>query len=123
MGLESHYNKRDLFGLGFNAGLGLSYQETDRVSSLGLTEVVDESHIVRLGGAIILNRRFVIIPTIIVTDVDSLLVYVEGLDYIVFPVAGDLTQVQILPGGRIENGATILVSYKAQALPSMKFLR
>jgi len=119
-GIRSRYNK-DFFGVGVSAGLGYSYGVSDRDSRLGLVEVVDESHIVPLGGAVILNRRFIINTTIIVTSADGLLVYTDGLDYTVFDLPEDLTQVQIIPGGRIEIDETILVSYKATALPSQEF--
>jgi hypothetical protein len=120
--LRGQYNKQDLlFGATVNAGLTVSYQETDRDSSFGLVEVVDESHVVPLGGMIILNRRFIISATIIVTSADSTLVFTEGIDYFVFPLTDDLTQLQVIPGGRISIGDTILVSYKAQVLPSQEF--
>ena len=38
-GLETQYHKQDLFGASVNAGLGASYQVTDRDSNLGLVEV------------------------------------------------------------------------------------
>jgi hypothetical protein len=120
--LRGDYNKQDLlFGGAVNAGLTVSYQETDRDSSFGLVEVIDEPHVVTLGGMIILNQRFIISATTIVTNSDGTLVYTEGIDYLVFALPEDLTQLQVIPGGRISIDETILVSYKAQALPSQKF--
>jgi len=120
--LEGQYQKQNLF-LGANAyiGLAVSYQETDRNSSFGLAEVIDEAHVVTLGGMIILNRRFIVSATILVTSADGALVFTEGTDYIVFDVTDDLTQLQVVPGGRISTGDTILVSYKLQVLPSQEF--
>jgi hypothetical protein len=120
--LRGGYNKQDLlFGGAVSAALTVSYQETDRDSSFGLVDVIDESHVVTLGGMVILNRRFIIGPTIIVTNSDGTLVYTQGIDYLVFDLPEDLTQLQVIPGGRITIDETILVSYKAQALPSQKF--
>ncbi len=121
IGLDGKYNKQDLFGVSVTAGLGGSYQETDRVSNQGVVEVIDESHVVPLTGSVILNQRFILTSTIIVTDETGTLVYTEGSDYTVFPLAGDLTQLQAIPGGRIDTGDTILVSYQAQPLPSQMF--
>jgi len=121
IGLDGKYNKQDLFGAIVTAGLGGSYQETDRVSNQGVVEVVDESHVVPLTGSVILNQRFILTSTIIVTDETGTLVYTEGSDYTVFPLAGDLTQLQAIPGGRIDTGDTLLVSYQAQPLPSQMF--
>ncbi|MBL3599139.1 MAG: hypothetical protein JMN25_04630 [gamma proteobacterium endosymbiont of Lamellibrachia anaximandri] len=121
IGLDGKYNKQDLFGANVTAGLGGSYQETDRVSNQGVVEVIDESHVVPLTGSVILNQRFILTSTIIVTDETGTLVYTEGSDYTVIPLAGDLTQLQAIPGGRIDTGDTLLVSYQAQPLPSQMF--
>ena len=120
--LRGQYHKQNLlFGGNVSVGLTVSYQETDRESSFGLVEVIDEPHVVTLGGMIILNRRFIISATIIVISADGTLVFTEGIDYLVFALTDDLTQLQVIPGGRISIGDTILVSYKAQALPSQEF--
>ncbi len=119
-GLGTTYNK-NLFGVGVTAGLRYAYGETDRDSRLGLVEVIDESHLTPLDGAVILNRRFIVTETIIVTNADGSLVYTDGIDYTIFDLPEDLTQLQIIPGGRIETGDTILVSYQATALPSQEY--
>ncbi|MCF6239706.1 MAG: hypothetical protein L3J79_13045, partial [Candidatus Marinimicrobia bacterium] len=120
--LEGYYNKQNLvFGANVSLGLAVSYQETDRNSSFGLAEVIDEVHKVPLGGMIILNRRFILEATIIVTSSDGAVVYTDGMDYLIFEQTDDLTQLQTIPGGRIASGDTILVSYKSRVLPSQEF--
>ncbi|MFI0459824.1 MAG: hypothetical protein ACH254_19740 [Candidatus Thiodiazotropha endolucinida] len=74
-----------------------------------------------LTGAVILDRRFIITGSIIVTDSSGTIVYDEGMDYTVLSLSGDLTQIQVIPGVRIDTGDTILVSYNAQQLPSQEF--
>lgn len=120
-GLETQYNKSNLLGANVRAGLGATYQETDRISHLGFVDVIDESHVVPLTGAVILDRRFIITGSIIVTDSSGTIVYDEGMDYTVLSLSGDLTQIQVIPGVRIDTGDTILVSYNAQQLPSQEF--
>ncbi|MCU7933123.1 MAG: hypothetical protein KZQ90_20195 [Candidatus Thiodiazotropha sp. (ex Codakia rugifera)] len=120
-GLKTQYNKSNLLGANIRAGLGATYQETDRVSNLGLLDVIDESHTVPLTGAIILDRRFIITGTIIITDSSGAIVYDEGTDYTVLNLSGDLIQLQVFPGVRINTGDIILVSYNAQQLPSQEF--
>lgn len=121
-GLDTLYSKSNLvFGATVSAGAGLAYRITDRDSKLGLIEVIDEAHVVPLGGSVILDQRFVLPATIIVTDATSQIVYDRGIDYEVLQLSGDLTQIQVIPGGRIEVGSTILVSYNAFALPSQEF--
>ncbi len=120
-GLDSNYQKHGLFGASVTAGLGFSYQETDRDSKLGLVEVIDERHEATLIGSVILDGRFIIDSSIIVTNPNGTLVYTQNFDYSIIRLTDDLTQLQVVPGGQIESGDTLLVSYKAQALPSQQF--
>lgn len=119
-GITTRYTK-NFFGAGVTAGLGYSYQVTDRNSKLPLTEVVNESHVVPLDGAVILSQRFIVASSIIVTNEDGSLLYEDGADYTILGLPDDLTQVQTIPGGRIETGNTILVSYQASTLPSLEY--
>ncbi|MCU7845913.1 MAG: hypothetical protein KZQ93_18930 [Candidatus Thiodiazotropha sp. (ex Monitilora ramsayi)] len=120
-GLKTQYHKNNLFGANIWAGIGASYRETDRDSKLGLVDIIDESHVVSLSGIVTLNQRFIVTSTIIVTDSTGTIVYDEGVDYIVVSAAGDRTQLNIIPGGRIDTGDTILVSYSAEQLPTQEF--
>ena len=121
VGLGTTYNKNNLFGAKVNAGARLSYQRTDRDSMSGLIDVIDESHIVPLSGAILLSRRFIVTSSIVVTDSTGSVIYIEGTDYTTFSVDGDFTQLQIVPGGRISTGDNIFVSYSAEQLPTQEF--
>ncbi len=120
-GLDSSYRKQRLFGATVNAGIGFSYQETERVSKLGLVEVIDERHDATLAGSVVLENRFIINSSIIVTNFDGTLVYTQDIDYRVVQLTGELTQLQVIPGGRIEEGDTLLISYKTETLPSQEF--
>lgn len=119
-GISTRYTK-NFFGAGVSAGLGYSYQVTDRDSRQPLMEIVNESYAVPLDGAVILSQRFIVDSSIIVTNDDGSVVYEDGLDYTVLDLPDDLTQVQAIPGGRIETGNSILVSYQAETLPSLKY--
>ena len=121
VGIGTTYNKNSLYGAKVNAGARLSYQRTDRDSMSGLIDVIDESHIVPLSGAILLGRRFIVTSSIVVTDSAGSVTYIEGTDYTTFSVDGDFTQLQIVPGGRISTGDNILVSYSAEQLPTQEF--
>lgn len=121
LGFGTQYNKNKLFGATVAAGFRISYQETDRDSNLGLIDTLDESHVVPLNGAVVLDQRFILTATITVTDATGVTVYDEGTDYTILDLSGDLTQLQTVPGGRINTGDTILVSYNAQQLPSQEF--
>ncbi len=122
VGIETNYRKSGLpYGASVSAAVRYAYQLTDRNSKLGLNEVVDEQHAVPLAGDVILSHRFVLSSTIIVTDALGQLVYSPGVDYEVFELPSELTQILAIPGGRIETGSSILVSYKSHRLPSQEF--
>ncbi|MCG8123109.1 MAG: hypothetical protein N0E55_03945, partial [Candidatus Thiodiazotropha taylori] len=78
VGLEARYTKNKLLGAYISAGVRASYQETDRVSTLGTIDVIDESQAVPFTGAILLEQRFIITSTIVVTDSDGVTVYDEN---------------------------------------------
>ncbi len=119
--IDSNYRRRILWGGRLTAGLGGGYGVTNRVSSGGLSEVVDEFHSVDSSYLVLLVRRFIETSTIVVTDATGSFVFSEGTDYTVIPADNNLTQISIIAGGMINVGDTILVSYKYQALPSAKF--
>jgi len=119
--LDFEYRKKIPWGGRLGLGLGGGYGVTDRVSSDGLSDVVDEAHGVDSSRLVLLVRRFVVTSTIIVTNATGSLVFTEGNDYNVLSAANNQTQLEIIPGGQINVGETILVSYKFQALPSAKF--
>ncbi len=119
--LDFDYRKKIIWGGRLTAGLGGGYGVTDRVSSGGLSEVVDEAHGVDSSRLVLLARRFVETSTIVVTDAAGAFVFSEGTDYTIIPAGNNLTQLSIIAGGMINVGDTILVSYKFQALPSAKF--
>lgn len=121
IGAGTQYNKSNLYGANVGAGVRASYQETDRISKLGLFDVVDESQVVPLNGIVVLDLRFIFTASIVVTDTTGTIVYNDGSDYTIAGIAGDFTQLQIVPGGRIDTGETILISYQAEQLPSQKF--
>lgn len=119
--IHSRYQKQDFFGASVNAGLGAGYQDTERDTSNGAIDVIDESHVVPLNSAIILGNRFIIISSIVVTDNTGAVTYTIGTDYNVNSVGGDQTEIQVVPGGPINSGDTLLVSYQATALPTQDF--
>jgi hypothetical protein len=122
-GLDVQYQKSDLFGVNVSAFLGANFSNNVTESRVALLEVVDEPHTVPVTGLIILENRFILAATIRVTDPSGAIVYVEGQDYLVQDAGDNLTQLSIIPGGLLEVGDVILVSYKAAALPPREYDR
>lgn len=120
-GLDVRYRKSDLMGVNVNLGLGGYLGRVDRESRGGFNEVIDEPHIVPVSGEVLLDRRFVIQSTVVVTDSSGTLVYEEGFDYELLSLSDEFTQLRVIPGGRISTGETILVSYLALNQPSSKY--
>jgi hypothetical protein len=121
--LKLAYQKSELWGAGVGLFLGGNYGRIDRDSERGVLEVVDEPQVVPISGQVFLGNTFIIGSTIVVTSADSAIVYEADVDYDVIPLGSGITQLSVLPQGRIEVGQTILVSYTAAILPSVEFDR
>lgn len=125
-GLNLAYRKRIPWEGTLTAGLGGSYTVTDRETTNGLLAIIDESHLVEATTiGFLLNQRFIVQSSVIVTDSVTGLPYAPGSDYLVVSASGDLTDIQIVPSGAIAAAAsvspiTVLVSYDYQPLPSQE---
>jgi hypothetical protein len=121
--LDLNYTKRIFWGGKLGASIGGGYGATDRDSEPGTNDVIDESHLVDFSGIVLLDERFIVTSTIIVTDVTGTIIYTEGFGYTVSDAGGDLTELLIIPGAGIANGDTILVSYEFETVTSAKYDR
>ncbi len=123
--LRFDYRKENLVrgGGDVTAGFGIGYGITDRNSSGGQLDAVDESQTVPTNGIVLLNERFIDITTIVVTNLAGSITYSEGPDYTVITAGGDRTELHIVAGGQIAIAQTILIDYKYQSLPTQKLSR
>lgn len=121
--LNLDYRKKIPWNGTFSTGLGGGYGVIDRQSTGGLTEAVDESHVVPSDRIVTLNSELIDTSSIIVTNAAGDLVYSVGSDYTVVAVENNLTELRIVAGGQINVGDTILVDYRFEAAPSQKFSR
>ena len=83
--------------------------------------VVDESQRMEDGGIILLENPNIDPSTVVVTDPARLIVYMEGPDYLLI-LRGDFLEIQRVPGGQIEPGGTVLVSYVARRQMAYSFI-
>lgn len=88
----------------------LDYFEERQLSTAGMITIVDESHTYLLGQPLLLDNNKVAPGSVIVSDATGLVVYVEGIDYSL-SLEGLVTRIDILPGGFINLGDTLLVDY------------
>ena len=83
--------------------------------------IATENAVYQLGVLITLEQPGVIESTVQITDADGLVVYVEGFDYELRPI-GALLEVYIIPGGAILPGASLRITYAAEASRSLDVL-
>jgi hypothetical protein len=121
--LDIGYQKSVLWGTHVGIFLGGAYGHVDRDSDLGFYEIIDERYTVPISGQLILTGRFIFSSSVIVTDVTSNIIYQDGLDYELLNLGDGITQLSVLPAGRIQAGDIILVSYKGLILPSVEYNR
>jgi len=120
-GAEAAYRKR-IPGGRMRLGLEWNRERIDEQGLGGLGSVVNEPHTVQFGLPIFLDRTFVIVTSIVVTDLSGTVVYSEGTDYIV-SAAGERTRIDIPPASLIVDGQTILSTYLFQSSPDRVFDR
>ncbi len=111
------YNKRlSTWGhLRLNAGANY-YRESQNNAGSTTIAIIDERVQLTDGVPAILAKADVDNGSIVVTDSSGATLYLLNLDYRIVP-RGSFTEIQRVFGGRIANGATVSVSYRAQAQP------
>ena len=110
VGLELNYTKKT-FAKGL-LNIQYSYNlEFENMKSAGeVLSVVNEEY--SITDMVTLKRPYVNPATIQIKDATSTVIYQLNLDYVVTTV-GDMTQIQRIPGGQIQNNSNIFVSYSA----------
>jgi hypothetical protein len=83
--------------------------------------VIDERHVLVDGTVTLLDAPGADPSTVVVTDEAGILLYAEGVDFDLIPV-GERLQLRRVPGGRIGDGAAVLVDYTAESDPSCQRL-
>jgi len=121
VGLGANYNKNDFKGIGVNLFARGYLARHNRTSKAGFLEVSEQSRSVPLTGEVILNDRFIETGTIIVTDATRTVIYEQSIDYEIEALVDNLTRLLVLPGGRIQTGDVILISYNSAILPSARY--
>jgi hypothetical protein len=107
--LDFLYRRRIAWGeLSLNAGW--KYQITKRGLTDNDIQVIDEPHVLIDTEVTLLDNQNVDVSTIVITDIARTIVYVENVDYEIFP-RDSFTQIRRIPGGGIADGQTVLVSY------------
>lgn len=119
------YAKTDVMAGGgdVNISAGVGYGVTDRVSLMGFSEAIGETQTVPTSGIILLNQRFIDAGSIIVTDDTGTIVYEDGADYTISEASGGFTELTIIFGGQISVGQALLIDYRFDTLPSLKYSR
>ena len=111
-GFSVRYTKKIPGGI-----LNLNYvgqrRKTERTNQTLLLKIFEEEHELKDGQIVLLEYPFVIEETIVVKDETGVIIYQKDVDYLVIE-RDSFIEIQRLPGGRIPNGATILVDYSAQ---------
>ena len=119
--LSESYSKRLSDQAHLNLGYSLRVQPERQDFRGGDVVVLGESHRLEDNQITFLNLPNIKRNTVRVTDETGTFLYTEGLDYLLFP-RGNLTEIRRVAGGRIPNGATVLVDYVAAGQPSDSFV-
>lgn len=103
-----------------SAGGAIGYERRDRENfGVRFVDQLNESHEVPATLRFLLDRTRVDVASIVVTSGDETLIYTLDFDYAVVELDG-IVEVLVMPAGRIQEGETVLVSYRnaTEGLPS-----
>lgn len=73
-------------------------------------QIVNEQHTISDGDLLVLNNQFVIKESVIVKNMNQILIYQENFDYYLID-QGNYVEIQRIPGGQMDNNSIIYVDY------------
>ena len=101
-------------GVRLSVSGGIGYEQRRLVGANEISvPVANESHPVTAARRFTLDQADADPTTVVIRRSDETIIYQEGLDYALAADAGAV-RIDILPGGRIQEGETVLVSYRAR---------
>ncbi len=117
LGLNESYTKKLGDWGRLNLGYSIRADQEDRETLGQFIIVVGEAHTLKDGELTFLHQTGIVRSSIRVTDPSGAIVYHELLDYLILP-SGEQTEIQRVAGGKIPNGAAVMVDYTALRQPS-----
>jgi hypothetical protein len=109
--LSFNYRKNNPWGILLSTYTASLTEQSGNIGGI----VTDESHIINDPLPVILNRTYIDISSIVVTDSTGLFTYTLGDDYLIEEISGQVQLEIIIPGTippNISDGQEILVDYK-----------
>jgi hypothetical protein len=101
-----------------SASLGM--QRTDQQSDTDRVTVFDEAAVLVGTVPVALSRDFVVVESVVVTNVSKTQTFVPGLDYRLVTI-GSTTTIERLITGVIDDGQTVLITYDALTGGSVEY--
>jgi hypothetical protein len=117
--LRFNYQKSTFFGR-IEGGYSARYLEEWQNFLEDVASVIKENHQFTPGVPLFLDRQFIKPETIEIWDDRGVVLYEEGIDYIV-RAFNSYTEIIRLPGGNIPENASVLVSYDFDVDPSLSY--
>jgi hypothetical protein len=119
-GIRLDYNK-EFFGTRVNLGADFRSSNIDRNTVEGFLEIIDDEYTILPDGKAVLSDRLIKQESVIITDAAGSFVFIRGIDYQLLEFGNGLLIIEIIPGGDLEPGRSILVSYLARGNPSGEY--
>ncbi len=105
-----YYTKKIILKGRLNLSYNYRRQNFHSVNPPAVIQIINENHILSDGQIELLDRPYIQISSVVVTDISGSIIYQENLDYILTE-RNNYIEIQRFPGGQIANNAGILVSY------------
>lgn len=119
--LGFRYTRKLPIGM-LNITNGYNYRLEDSDIDAVISQVIDEPVVTQGTQLLFLDKLAIDVTSIVVTDITAVIIYVEGIDYVVTQVGSSVAIQPTLFGG-IADGQTLLVSYSFAAQAPFKLGR
>lgn len=114
--LSFNYQRRIPQGM-INASISQDYRVTTRSVGEEFVQVVDEPHSLSIGDVELLDNRYVVLASVVVSSPDRSIVYLLDIDYTLERI-GTSVRISRTTFGAIADGGSVLVSYAYLSNPA-----
>jgi len=109
-GGDIYYTKKILFKGRLNLSYNYRRQNFNTLSRPVSIQIINENHILTDGQIVLLNRPYIDISSIVVSNLSGSIIYQQNLDYILI-VRNNYIEIQRFPGGQIADNQGVNVDY------------
>jgi hypothetical protein len=110
LGFDVRYVKKIPLKGSLSLAYKFAWSHRNRESESARVNVFNEEYILTDGSITLLDKPYIDINTMLVTDVTGTILYQQNFDYLLVP-QGNYLEIQRIPGGQIANSGAVYINY------------